>query len=245
MQRLYVIGIGPGGAECLTIQAQDALVESQAIVGYTEYVKLIEGLCAGKQVISTGMMKEIERCRAALELAQEGKTTAMVCSGDAGVYGMASPILELSPEYPQVDVVVISGVSAAQSGSAVLGAPISHDFAVISLSDLRTPWELIERRLHAAGQADFCVIIYNPQSKKRKDHLHNAAKILLEYKSPETVCGWVRMIGREGQEHGFLTLDELQTHDVDMFTTVFVGNERTRIINGRMVTPRGYDSKAR
>ena len=179
-----------------------------------------------------------------MQLAQDGKTTAIVCSGDAGVYGMASPILELSPEFPDVDIVVLPGVSAAQSGSAVLGAPISHDFAVISLSDLLTPWDLIERRLRAAAQADFCVVIYNPQSKKRKDHLHNAAKIMLEHKNPSTVCGWVRMIGREGQEFGFLTLEELQTHDVDMFTTVFVGNAQTRLINGRMVTPRGYGAKA-
>ena len=244
MQRLYVIGIGPGGNDCLTIQAKDALEECQAVVGYTEYVKLIEGICTGKEVLSTGMMKEIERCRAALQLAQDGKTTAIVCSGDAGVYGMASPILELSPEFPDVDIVVLPGVSAAQSGSAVLGAPISHDFAVISLSDLLTPWNLIERRLRAAAQADFCVVIYNPQSKKRKDHLHNAAKIMLEHKDPATVCGWVRMIGREGQEHGFCTLEELQTRDVDMFTTVFVGNAQTRLIDGRMVTPRGYGAKA-
>ena len=165
----------------------------------------------------------------------------MVCSGDAGVYGMASPVLELAGEYPEVDVEVVAGVTAALSGGAVLVAPLGHDFCVISLSDLLTPWEVIEKRLESAAEGDFAVCLYNPSSKKRRDHLRRACEILLRTRSGDTVCGWVRNIGREGQEYKLLTLEQLQNAEVDMFTTVFIGSSRTRALNGRMVTPRGYE----
>ena len=171
------------------------------------------------------------------------KAVAMVCSGDAGVYGMASPVLELAGEYPEVDVEVVAGVTAALSGGAVLGAPLGHDFCVISLSDLLTPWEVIEKRLESAAEGDFAICLYNPSSKKRKDHLRRACEILLKTRSGDTVCGWVRNIGREGQEHRILTLEQLQNAEVDMFTTVFIGSSRTRCVEGRMVTPRGYEKK--
>lgn len=179
----------------------------------------------------------------ALEQAAAGQTTAMVCSGDAGVYGMAGPILELSPEYPQVEIEVVPGITAALSGGAVLGAPLTHDFAIISLSDLLTPWETIEKRLHCASEADFVLCIYNPRSKKRADHLMKACDIVMEHRDENTVCGTVRNIGREGQEHKLMTLRQLRDEPVDMFTTVFIGNSATRALGDKMVTPRGYENK--
>ena len=243
MGALYVVGIGPGGEGGMTADARAALEACDLVCGYTEYIKLVAPLVDGTETLATPMMREIERCRAALAAAEEGRTVAMVCSGDAGVYGMASPILELANEYPSVEVKVVAGVSAAQSGAAVLGAPLSHDFATISLSDLLTPWELIERRLDAAGAADFCICLYNPRSKKRAGHLARAAEILLRHRAPETPCGWVRSIGRPDETSGTLTLGELGAFEADMFTTVFIGNSQTKMIAGRMVTPRGYRSE--
>lgn len=240
MKRLYIVGIGPGGAEFLTAQARAALQEAQVLCGYTVYVELVAPLCPGKEILTTPMTQELERCRMALRSAAEGRTTAMVCSGDAGVYGMAGPLLEMAPEYPEVEIEVVPGVTAALSGAAVLGAPLMHDFAVISLSDLLTPWELIEKRLRCAGEADFALCLYNPASRKRQGHLRRACEVLLETRSPETVCGWVRNIGREGQESRVLTLEELKEESLDMFTTVFIGNSGTKKIGGRMATPRGY-----
>lgn len=239
MNKLYVVGIGAGSYDMLTVGAVRALESSEVICGYTEYIKLIRPYFPDKEYRSTPMMQEIERCRMAVESARSGKTTAMVCSGDAGVYGMASPIYEVAgEEAPQI--VIIPGVTAACSGAAVLGAPLTHDFAVISLSDLLTPWEAIEERLRAAAESDMCIVIYNPRSKKRSDYLARAAEILMAHKSPGTVCGAVRNIGREGERYEIMTLRELVTYEADMFTTVFVGNRSTKIINGKMITPRGY-----
>lgn len=240
MSTVLVVGIGPGKSDGLTLEAQAALEACDLICGYTEYIKLVAPLFPDTETCATPMMREIERCRLVLEAAAEGRTVAMVCSGDSGVYGMASPILELWPNYPGVEIEVVAGVTAAQSGSALLGAPLSHDFAVLSLSDLLTPWEAIVSRLRAVAQADFCVCLYNPRSKKRSEHLARACAILLEGKPGDTVCGWVRNIGRDGQGCGILTLEELAGFEADMFTTLFVGNRETRVINGRMVTPRGY-----
>ena len=240
MGKLFVVGIGPGDASQMTFSARAALCAAEVVVGYTKYVELVARVVPDAEQVATPMMREVERCRLALERAEAGSTVALVCSGDAGVYGMASPVLELADEYPSVDVEVIAGVSAAQSGSAVLGAPLAHDFAVVSLSDLLTPWEVIEHRLSAAASADFCLCLYNPRSKKRADRLERAAGIMLAWKSPETLCGWVRNIGRAGQESGLLPLSELGGLEADMFTTVFVGNANTKRAGGRMVTPRGY-----
>lgn len=240
MAQLSVVGIGPGGAAGMTAEARDELAAADLICGYTGYVKLAAPLFPDTPTLATGMMHEIDRCRAALEAARAGRRVAMVCSGDAGVYGMASPILELVPEYPGVSVKVVAGVSAAQSGAAVLGAPLGHDFATISLSDLLTDRAVIGRRLRAAAEADFCICLYNPRSRRRSDTLAWAAGIILESRDPGTVCGWVRNIGREGQESGTLALGALADLDADMLTTVFVGNSQTRLVEGRMVTPRGY-----
>ncbi|OUP09141.1 precorrin-3B C(17)-methyltransferase [Collinsella sp. An2] len=240
MRTLYVVGIGPGRLDGMTDEARAALERADAVVGYNAYLELVMPLVAGKRCESTPMMREVERCRRALEIADAGTTCALVCSGDAGVYGMAAPVLELAPDYPEVEVEVVAGVTAAQSGAARLGAPLGHDFAVISLSDLLTPWDVIERRLVACAWADLCVCLYNPRSKKRRDHLARAAEALLSHKAPETVCGWVRNIGRDGEEAGTLPLSELGSFEADMFTTIFVGNAATRLEGGRMVTPRGY-----
>ena len=242
MNKIYVVGIGPGKARFMTDQARQALEEAEVLCGYTVYVELVAPLFPGKETYTTPMTKELDRCRWALQTAALGKTVALVCSGDPGVYGMAAPLLQLAADYPDVEVEVVAGVTAALSGAAVLGAPLGHDFCVISLSDLLTPWAVIEKRLQCAAQGDFAICLYNPSSRKRADYLQRACDILLASgKAPETVCGWVRNIGREGQEHKLLTLSQLPAEEVDMFTTVFIGSSRTQALNGRMVTPRGYE----
>jgi len=240
MRKVYVVGLGPGGSRYLTEEAQAALAAADVLCGYTVYVDLVAPLYPEKETYTTPMTREIDRCRWALETARSGRTVAMVCSGDAGVYGMASPVLELSQDYPEVEVEVVAGITAALSGGAVLGAPLGHDFCVISLSDLLTPWEVIEKRLECAAAGDFAVCLYNPCSKKRKDHLRRACEILLRTRSGDTVCGWVRNIGREGQCCKVLTLSELPEEELDMFTTVFIGSSQTKDLADRMVTPRGY-----
>ena len=242
MKRLFVVGIGPGKKEYFTAEAMRALEESDVIYGYPVYTELVEPLFPDKDYRTTGMRQETERCLQALQCADGGQTTALVCSGDAGVYGMASPVLELAEEYPDVDICVVAGVTAALSGAAVLGAPLGNDFCVVSLSDLLTPWEQIERRLKAAALGDFSLVLYNPSSRKRKDHLKRACDVLLANgKSPETVCGTVRNIGRDGEAAALCTLGELRDAEVDMFTTVFIGTAETKALRDRMVTPRGYD----
>ena len=224
----------------MTIRAAQALRDCDVIVGYTVYVDLVKEHFPDKEFRTTPMRREIERCRLAFAIASEGKTVAMICSGDAGVYGMAGLMLEIGEEYPQIGVEIIPGVTAALSGAAVLGAPLIHDFCLISLSDLLTPWETIEKRLLAASEADFVICLYNPSSHKRSDYLQKACDLLLRSRKPETVCGIVRNIGREGEESTVLTLRELRETKVDMFTTVLIGSSQTRELNGHMVTPRGY-----
>ena len=239
MSKLYVIGIGPGDGDTMTLRAVGALKESQVIAGYDVYVDLIRPMFPDKEYIVTPMRQETERCRMAIESALSGKVTAMISSGDAGVYGMAAPICELAGGR-DVDVEVIPGVTAALSGAALLGAPLGHDFAVISLSDLLTPWEVIERRLALSAQADLAMAIYNPASHRRADYLKRACEILLRYMKEDTVCGAVKNIARQGESVEIMTLKELRDYPADMFTTVFVGSSKTRVIDGRMVTPRGY-----
>ena len=240
MNKIYIVGIGPGEYGQMTAKAVKALAESDVIAGYTVYVDLVQEFFPEKKFITTPMRRERERCVMAFQEASKGLTVAMVCSGDAGVYGMAGLIFELSPEFPDTQIEVVPGVTSALSGAALLGAPLGHDFCAISLSDLLTPWELIEKRLLAAAEADFAICLYNPASKKRKDYLKKACELILRYRSPETVCGYARNIGREGQEMGLLTLEQLREFDADMFTTVFIGNSQTVRIGERMVTPRGY-----
>lgn len=240
MNKLYVVGIGPGNADGMTFRAGTAIEASDVIVGYTVYIDLVREQFPDKTYLSTPMRKEVDRVRLALETAAAGKTVAMICSGDAGVYGMSGLCEELRGEYPDVEIETVPGVSAVLSGAAILGAPLMHDFAVISLSDLLTPWEKIEKRLLKAAEADFVICLYNPASHKRRDYLNKACELVLRYASPETVCGIARNIGRDGEQTRVLTLKELRDTEVDMFSTVFIGNSQTRVINGRMVTPRGY-----
>lgn len=238
--KLFVVGLGPGAAGDMSGRARAAIEESSLVVGYTVYLELLRDEFPDKEYYSTPMRKEVERCRYALEQAAAGSVVAMVCSGDPGVYGMAGLVLELAVDYPALAIEVIPGVSASNGGAAVLGAPLMHDHCIISLSDLLTPWETIEQRLDAAAQADFVVCLYNPSSHKRPDYLQRACDILLRHRAADTVCGTVRNIGREGESARILSLAELRDTPVDMFTTVFVGNSQTRVVDGRMVTPRGY-----
>lgn len=265
---IYIVGIGPGAAEMMTGEAKRALEDSDVIVGYTVYIDLVRSIYPDKRFESTPMTKEIERCRLCYELALEGNKVALVCSGDAGVYGMAAPMYALMEEYEgggnngdvktggninsentppsnddssQVELIVIPGVTAALGGAAMLGAPINHDFCVISLSDLLTPWEVIERRLKAAIRGDFAIVLYNPASKKRRDHLRRACDIMLsEGALPERACGVVRNIGREEPSKLLCDLMTLRDTQVDMFSTVFIGNSQSEIIRDNLVTKRGY-----
>ncbi len=240
MSRIYVVGIGPGSISAMTGDAITAIGSSDVIVGYKVYTDLIKDLCEGKEIVDSGMRQEIERCRLCAELAISGKTVSLICSGDAGVYAMASPMLEVAKKAGFSDVVVVPGVTSALSGAAVLGAPLSHDFCTISLSDLLTPWETIEKRLKLAAEADFCIVLYNPASRKRADYLKRACGILMQTLPSDRVCGYVRNIGRYGEEAKICTLGELADEPVDMFVTVFIGNSQTYAKDGRMITPRGY-----
>ncbi|MBO7700668.1 MAG: precorrin-3B C(17)-methyltransferase [Eubacteriaceae bacterium] len=243
MKKLSVVGIGPGSRDELTYRAYEVLDESDIICGYTVYVDLVKDMFEGKEFFTTGMMKETDRCKKALEKADEGYKVSLVCSGDSGVYGMAGLIYELAEDFPEVAIEIIPGITAAISGGSVLGAPVGHDFAVISLSDHLTDMALIEKRVRLAGEGDFIIVLYNPSSKTRKDYLKRMCDILLESRSPENVCGWVRNISREGEEKKVMTLAELREEQVDMFTTVFIGSSKTKNIGGLMVTPRGYIEK--
>lgn len=239
--RIYVVGIGPGQESMMTAEAMQALEKSDVIIGYTVYLDLLGERFAGKELLSTPMRQEEKRCRMCFEKAREGKRVALICSGDAGIYGLASLMLELGKEYPDCEVAVIPGITAASSGAAVLGAPLNHDFCVISLSDLLTPWERIEKRLIAAAEGDFAMAIYNPSSHKRADYLERACNILMEHGvEPERACGYVENIGREGTRAVTCTMKELVHAQVNMFTTVFVGNSQSEIIGGKLVTKRGY-----
>lgn len=240
MSKIYVAGIGPGEYGQMTGRAIDALNNSDVIIGYTVYVDLVREHFSGKEFLTTPMRREVDRCVMAFEEAKKGKTVSMICSGDAGVYGMAGLMYEVGVDFPDVELEIIPGVTAATGGAAVLGAPLIHDFCLISLSDLLTPWEKIEARLLGASQADFVICLYNPSSKKRHDYLKKACDLMMQYKSPDTICGTVSNIGRDGEEGRIMTLSELRDTDVDMFTTVFIGNSQTKKMNGKMVTPRGY-----
>lgn len=240
LSKVYVVGIGPGAYELMTIKAAKVLESCDTIVGYTVYVDLVKEHFPGKEFLTTPMTQEVERCELAFEEAAKGKEVAMICSGDAGVYGMSGLMLTIGERYPDISVEIISGVTAAIGGAAVLGAPLIHDFALISLSDLLTPWEKIEKRLQCAAQADFVICLYNPSSRKRHDYLQKACDLILQYQPDNIICGTVEQIGREGEKMQLYTLKELRDTKVDMFTTVFIGNSQTKVVDGKMVTPRGY-----
>lgn len=239
-RKIYVVGMGPGKEEMMTVEAIRVLEASDVIIGYTVYLELLGKRFRDKEFLSTPMKQETERCMLCFEKAREGKQVSMICSGDAGIYGMACLMYEVGKNYPDVELEIIPGITAASSGAAVLGAPLNHDFCVISLSDLLTPWDKIEKRLEAAAVGDFAIAIYNPSSRKRKDYLMRACDILLRYLEPERACGYVENIGREGTKATACTLQELREAKVNMFTTVFVGNSGSEIVNGKLITKRGY-----
>lgn len=238
--KIYIIGMGPGKEEMMTGEAIQALENSDVIIGYTVYVKLLGERFEGKEMLTTPMRQETERCRLCFEEAAKGKQVALICSGDAGIYGLASLMYEMGKDYPETELIVIPGITAANSGAAVLGAPLNHDFCVISLSDLLTPWAKIEKRLVAAAEGDFAMAIYNPSSHKRKDYLMRACDILLRVIEEERPCGFVENIGREGTRAVTCTLKELRETQVNMFTTVFIGNSGSELVNGKLITKRGY-----
>jgi precorrin-3B C17-methyltransferase len=254
--KIFVVGIGPGSAEHLTQRARTALYEADVIVGYKTYVNLIKCIAGGKEIVSTGMTQEVERCKAAIELAEKGKKVAVISSGDAGIYGMAGLIYELVSSRPlplgegwgeghvsrltSHDIEVIPGVSALNAAAAVLGAPLMHDFAAVSLSDLLASWELIEKRVEAAAMADFAICIYNPKSSGRTEQIGIARDLILKHRKPDTPVGIVKNAMREGQKVVITTLAEMLNHDIDMLTTVIIGNSQTYVVDGVMVTPRGY-----
>lgn len=242
--KIYVVGMGPGREELMTGEAIQVLEQSDVIVGYTLYLELLGERFRGKELLSTPMRQEEERCRLCFEEARKGKKVALVCSGDAGIYGMASLMYEMGKTYPDIELEVIAGITAASSGAAVLGAPLNHDFCVISLSDLLTPWDKIEKRLRAAAEGDFVIVLYNPSSHKRKDYLMRACDILLRSIEETRVCGYVENIGREGTKTDTCTLRELKDREVNMFTTVFIGNAESEIINGKLITRRGYSVRS-
>lgn len=240
MGKVTIVGIGPGNYENMTIGADNALKECDVIIGYNVYVELVRERYGDKEFFTTPMTQETKRCQMALDIAQGGKNVCMVCSGDSGIYGMAALVYELRREETNPEIEVIPGITAACSGAALLGAPLTHDFAVISLSDRLTPWEKIEKRLEYAAMADLSIVLYNPASKGRPDHLKRACEILLRHLPENRPCGIARHIGREGEDRRILTLAELRDADADMFCTVFIGNDMTEFMNGNMITPRGY-----
>jgi len=263
-QKLYIVGIGPGSPDYLSKRSADVLQSVHTVAGYTTYIDLIRPLISGKDIVSTGMMKEVDRVEAAIDIALSGKSCAIVCSGDPGIYAMAGLALEICqkkniPITPHFSLLtshsspctlhsalcieIVPGISALSAGASLLGAPLTHDFAVISLSDLLTSWEKIEARIEAAAQADFVIVIYNPKSKKRDWQLKKAQEIILKYRNPETPVGIVASAMREGQRVEIVNLEYLHTADVDMQTTVFIGNSTSLKYLDFMITPRGYSEK--
>lgn len=241
MKKLYVVGFGPGGYEHMTIRAIKAIEEADVVIGYTTYIKLLKSYYPNKAYEETPMRQEVERCRIAVLRALEGKTVAMVSSGDSGIYGMAGIILQLVNQMnADIKVEMVPGVTAASAAASILGAPLMHDFAVISLSDLMTPLPLILKRVECAGMSDMIVCLYNPKSKKRVDYVERAADILMQYRRVDTPVGIVRNAGRE-DESSFLTeLSMVKDAAIDMFSIVIIGNSATYVENGKMITPRGY-----
>ena len=238
---IYVIGIGPGCRDLMTQEAISAMEDAEVIVGYKTYIKLVEDFIKDKEVVQNGMRKEVDRCQDAIDIAKTGKKVAVISSGDAGIYGMAGLILELTTKQElDIPVKVVPGVTASIGAAAVLGAPIMHDFCHISLSDLMTPWEVIEKRLRLAAEADFVICLYNPRSKGRSEHLANAFKIMGEFKDGSTPVGIVKDAGREDQEKFICTFDTMDFERVDMTTMVIIGNKSTYIHDDLMITPRGY-----
>ena len=238
MAKIYVVGIGPGKKEDMTYRAYEAMEKSDVIIGYKTYVDLIKEYFSDKELISSPMKKEVDRCMEVIEIARSGKTVSLISSGDAGVYGMAGIMLEVVPE--DIEIEIIPGITAGNAAAAITGAPLMHDYATISLSDLLTDWDLIKKRVDLASQGDFVITLYNPKSHGRTTQIVEAREIMRKYKSDETPVAIVRNAGREDESSVITTLGEMLNHEIDMLTLVIIGNSNTFIKNGKMITPRGY-----
>lgn len=237
--KIYVVGIGPGNMEDITVRAYNTLKKVDVIAGYTTYVNLVKDEFSEKEFYISGMKKEVERCEQVLEIAKSGKDVALISSGDAGIYGMAGIMIEVA-EREGYEVEVVPGVTSSIAGAALVGAPLMHDNATISLSDLLTDWDVITKRIEKASEGDFVISLYNPKSKGRTTQIVEAREIMLKYKSKDTPVALLRNIGRENENYTLTTLDEFLNYEIDMFTIVMIGNSKTYILNGKMVTPRGY-----
>lgn len=242
MNKIYVVGIGPGNRDQMSMAAVNAIEDSNVIIGYKTYIDLIEDMIEGKEVVNSGMKREVERCQLTIDKALEGNTVAIVSSGDPGVYGMAGIMLEMvDKQDADVEVIIVPGISAANAAAAALGSPLMHDFAIISLSDLLTDWEVIKKRLNAASEADFVIALYNPRSKGRQTQIVEARDIFLKHRSKDTPVGIVRNAKREGEEVVITTLENMLEEEINMFTMVIIGNSNTYAgKNNKMITPRGY-----
>jgi precorrin-3B C17-methyltransferase len=239
--KIYIVGIGPGKKEHLSFRAAEVIESADVVVGYKTYIDILSGILHMNSIFQSGMTKEIDRCRKAMDFALEGKSVALVSSGDPGIYGMAGLMLEIiSHEKIAIEVEVLPGITSSSASASVLGAPLMHDFATISLSDLLTDWDTIKTRIECAAMGDFVVCFYNPKSKKRISHIEEARIILLKYRDKNTPVGIVRNALRDGESHVISTLDEMSGQEIDMLSTVIVGNSRTFVSGGRMITPRGY-----
>ena len=244
--KISIIGIGPGNIFDMTPRAKNAIESAEIISGYKTYLNLIENFLSGKKIVATGMMQEIERAKISVEEAQKGFNVAVISSGDAGVYGMAGLVIEIIlnlPENVQPKFEVIAGISAVNSAAAILGAPLMHDFAVISLSDLMTDWDVIKNRVKCAAEGDFVIALYNPKSKKRTENIFEVQKILLEHKNKNTPVGIVTNAGRVGEKKIISTLENFTSEEINMFSLVLIGNSKTFVKNNFMITPRGYENK--
>ena len=240
--KLVVIGFGPGSKDDMTLRAVKALDEADIITGFTTYVKILQEFFPDKPYKSTGMTKEVDRCRMAVEEASKGKNVALVSSWDSGIYGMAAIAYQVADEMDaDIEIEIVPGITAASSAAAILGAPLTHDTALISLSNRLTPWELIEKRLDAAAASDMVVALYNPKSHGRPDLIEKAFKIMGKHKDPNTVVGVVRNIGRKDQDSWITSMKDFDFSKIDMFCTVVIGNSKTYALDGKMITPRGYD----
>ena len=238
MGKIYVVGLGPGNKENMTFRAYDVLKNSDIIIGYKTYVDLIEGMFPDKKIIKSYMKKEVARCEETLKLALEGNIISLISSGDAGVYGMAGLMLEIANG--QVEVEIVPGITSANASASLGGAPIVHDSVNISLSNLLTDWELIKKRIDLASQGDFVITLYNPKSSGRPELINEARDIMLKHKRKDTPVLIARNVGREGEDYDITTLDKMLDYEINMFSTVIIGNSNTKVVNNKMITPRGY-----
>lgn len=237
--KIYVVGIGPGNMEDISVRAYKTLKNVDVIAGYITYIDLVKDEFKEKEFYVSGMKKEIDRCEKVLELAKEGKTVALISSGDAGIYGMAGIMIEVALG-SGIDVEVIPGITSSVAGASLVGAPLMHDQAIISLSDLLTDWEVITKRIDRASEGDFVISLYNPKSKGRTEQIVEAREIMLKHKAPSAPVALLRHVGREDENYTLTNLDEMLNYEIDMFTVVIVGNSKTYVKEGKMITPRGY-----